>query len=56
MLPYCGADPRACKRLEEAGCAAVMPLGAPIGSNQGPVTRGPSSSSSQSCPWWWMQA
>ncbi|MCC5824721.1 thiazole synthase [Alkalimonas sp.] len=35
VLPYCPADPVLCKRLEEAGCAAVMPLGAPIGSNQG---------------------
>lgn len=26
VLPYCGADPVLCKRLEEAGCAAVMPL------------------------------
>lgn len=39
VLPYCGADPVLCKRLEEAGCAAVMPLGAPIGSNKGLVTR-----------------
>lgn len=38
VLPYCGADPVLCKRLEEAGCAAVMPLGAPIGSNKGLVT------------------
>ncbi|EKO3877395.1 thiazole synthase [Vibrio metschnikovii] len=35
VLPYCHADPVLCKRLEEVGCAAVMPLGAPIGSNQG---------------------
>ena len=35
VLPYCGADPLLCKRLEEVGCAAVMPLGAAIGSNQG---------------------
>ncbi|MDC8832022.1 thiazole synthase [Alteromonas gilva] len=35
VLPYCPADPVLCKRLEEVGCAAVMPLGAPIGSNQG---------------------
>lgn len=34
VLPYCGADPVLCKRLEEVGCAAVMLLGAPIGSNQ----------------------
>lgn len=39
VLPYCGADPLLCKRLEEAGCAAVMPLGAAIGSNQGLSTR-----------------
>ncbi|WP_380184823.1 thiazole synthase [Kalamiella sp. sgz302252] len=39
VLPYCHADPVLCKRLEEAGCAAVMPLGAPIGSNQGLKTR-----------------
>lgn len=39
VLPYCGADPVLCKRLEDAGCAAVMPLGAPIGSNQGLETR-----------------
>ncbi|MBX9447925.1 thiazole synthase [Dickeya chrysanthemi] len=39
VLPYCGADPVLCKRLEDAGCAAVMPLGAPIGSNQGLQTR-----------------
>ncbi|WP_318375110.1 thiazole synthase [Enterobacter sp.] len=39
VLPYCSADPVLCKRLEEAGCAAVMPLGAPIGSNQGLETR-----------------
>lgn len=35
VLPYCSADPVLCKRLEDVGCAAVMPLGAPIGSNQG---------------------
>lgn len=35
VLPYCQADPTLCKRLEEAGAAAVMPLGAPIGSNLG---------------------
>ncbi|KHS42541.1 thiazole synthase [Hafnia paralvei] len=39
VLPYCGADPVLCKRLEEVGCAAVMPLGSPIGSNQGIITR-----------------
>lgn len=35
VLPYVHADPVLCKRLEEAGAAAVMPLGAPIGSNRG---------------------
>ncbi len=35
VLSYCHADPVLCKRLEEVGCAAVMPLGAPIGSNKG---------------------
>lgn len=35
VLPYCQADPTLCKRLEEAGAAAVMPLGAPIGTNRG---------------------
>lgn len=39
ILPYCSADPVLCKRLEQAGCAAVMPLGAAIGSNQGLQTR-----------------
>ena len=35
VLPYCHADPVLCKKLEDAGAAAVMPLGSPIGSNQG---------------------
>ena len=35
VLPYIQADPVLCKRLEEAGAAAVMPLGAPIGTNKG---------------------
>ncbi|MDI9358581.1 MAG: thiazole synthase [Phycisphaerales bacterium] len=39
VLPYCHADPILCKRLEDAGVAAVMPLGAPIGSNLGLTTR-----------------
>jgi thiazole synthase len=39
VLPYCPADPVLCKRLEEAGCATVMPLGSWIGSNQGLRTR-----------------
>lgn len=39
VLPYCQADPTLCKRLEEAGAAAVMPLGAPIGTNKGLRTR-----------------
>jgi thiazole synthase len=39
VLPYCSADPILCKRLAEAGCATVMPLGSWIGSNQGLRTR-----------------
>ena len=39
VLPYINADPVLAKRLEEAGTATVMPLGAPIGSNKGLVTR-----------------
>ncbi len=35
VLPYVTDDPVACKRLEELGCAAVMPLAAPIGSGLG---------------------
>jgi len=35
VLPYIHADPVLCKRLEEVGVAAVMPLGSPIGSNMG---------------------
>jgi thiazole synthase len=35
VLPYCGDDPVTCQRLIDAGCAAVMPLGAPIGSGMG---------------------
>src|ERR1700733_12135792 len=35
VLPYIVDDPVACKRLEDAGCAAVMPLAAPIGSGLG---------------------
>ena len=39
VLPYVHADPVLCKRLEEVGAAAVMPLGAPIGTNKGLCTR-----------------
>jgi thiazole synthase len=39
VLPYISADPVLAKRLEEAGAATVMPLGAPIGSNRGLETR-----------------
>ena len=41
VLPYIQADPVLCKRLEDVGTAAVMPLGAPIGTNKG-----------QTCRWW----
>jgi thiazole synthase len=39
VLPYVHADPVLCKRLEEAGAAAVMPLGSPIGSSLGLESR-----------------
>ena len=39
VLPYINADPVLAKRLEEVGTATVMPLGSPIGSNQGIQTR-----------------
>jgi thiazole synthase len=39
VLPYINADPVLAKRLQEAGTATVMPLGSPIGSNRGIVTR-----------------
>ena len=39
VLPYINADPVFCKQLEEAGVSAVMPLGAPIGSNSGLKTK-----------------
>ena len=35
VLPYCIDDPIICRKLEDAGCAAVMPLAAPIGSGLG---------------------
>ena len=38
VLPYINADPILAKRLEEIGCATVMPLASPIGSGQGVVT------------------
>ena len=38
VMPYIHADPVLCKRLENAGTAVVMPLGAPIGSNKGLLT------------------
>ncbi len=39
VLPYVNADPVLCKRLEEVGVSAVMPLGSPIGSNGGLQTK-----------------
>jgi len=35
VLPYCMDDPVLCRKLEDLGCAAVMPLAAPIGSGLG---------------------
>lgn len=39
VLPYINADPVLAARLQDVGCATVMPLGAPIGSNRGIETR-----------------
>lgn len=39
VMPYVHADPVLCKRLEEAGCQCVMPLGSAIGSNKGLASR-----------------
>jgi thiazole synthase len=39
VMPYMSADPVLAKRLEDAGCASVMPLGSAIGSGQGLQTR-----------------
>lgn len=39
VLPYINADPVLAKRLQEVGTATVMPLGSPIGSNRGLLTR-----------------
>lgn len=39
VLPYINADPVLAKRLEDVGVAAVMPLGAPIGTNKGLTTK-----------------
>ena len=39
VMPYINADPVLAKRLQDIGCATVMPLGSPIGSNQGLETR-----------------
>ena len=39
VLPYINADPVLAKRLQDVGCATVMPLGSPIGSNRGVQTR-----------------
>lgn len=37
VLPFCSDDPILCRKLEDVGCAAVMPLGSPIGSGMGIV-------------------
>lgn len=39
VLPYINADPIVARQLEDAGAAAVMPLGAPIGTNRGLTTK-----------------
>jgi thiazole synthase len=40
VMPYMPADPVLARRLEEVGCASVMPLGSAIGSGQGLATAG----------------
>jgi len=35
VLPYCSDDPIVCKKLQDVGCAAIMPLAAPIGTGMG---------------------
>ncbi len=39
VLPYCNDDPVVCQRLEDLGCAAIMPMGSLIGSGMGWPTR-----------------
>lgn len=39
VLPYINADPILAKKLQDVGCATVMPLASPIGSNQGMKTK-----------------
>lgn len=39
VLPYCNDDPITCRKLADLGCAAVMPLAAPIGSGMGLLNR-----------------
>lgn len=39
VMPYINADPVLARHLEEVGCVTIMPLGSPIGSNQGLLTR-----------------
>lgn len=39
VLPYCTDDLVLCQRLQEAGCQALMPWGAPIGTGRGPMNR-----------------
>lgn len=39
VLPYMGADPELARRLEGVGCSTVMPLGSPIGSGRGVLTK-----------------
>ena len=37
VMPYCTDDPILCRKLQDIGCAAIMPLGSPIGSGMGIV-------------------
>ena len=50
VLPYCTDDVILCKKLEDAGCSAVMPLAAPIGSGLGIRNHAATNSSGHSNP------
>ncbi len=58
-MVYCADDPVAAKRLEDMGCVAIMPLGAPIGSGlgiQNPAMLSMLIEQAQRAACWWMPA
>ncbi len=58
VMVYCSDDPLLAMRLEEMGCIAIMPLGAPIGSGLGIQNRYNIRLIVETprCPFWWMLA